>query len=380
MPEPLATAGTRVPLPTVAGVFLRLGATSFGGPAAHIALMEEECVRRRGWITHDEFLDLISAANLIPGPNSTEVAIHVGHRVAGWPGLIVAGAAFILPAFLIVLALAWAYVAFGSLPPIVRILYGVKPVIIAIVLQALWKLGKTCVRSWHLAILGLAAITAIVAGLHELIVLLACGLIVILARRLARPRPLPLFALALPPGEAPPLIDLFGVFAKIGSILFGSGYVLLAYLRADLVERRGWLTEAQLLDAIAVGQVTPGPLFTTATFLGFLLAGVRGAVVATAGIFLPAFFFVALSVPLLARMKRSVTARAFLDGVNVASLALMGVVTAQLARSAVVDVPTAMLAILSAVVLLQWRINSAWLVLAGAVVGLARLVLERAVG
>ncbi len=380
-------ARVRVPLRTVAGVFLRLGATSFGGPAAHIALMEDECVRRRGWLTPAEFLDLVGATNLIPGPNSTEVATHVGHRVAGWPGLAVAGVCFILPATLMVGALAWAYVAYGHLPPAAGVLSGVKPVVIAVVAQALWRLGRSAIRTPLLAAVAAVAAVLVAVGVHELAVLFGVGLAVPVFRGLFRrsradaPASLALLATpALPVGVAAGaapfgLWPLFWVFVKVGSVLFGSGYVLLAFLRADLVERRGWLSEQQLLDAVAVGQVTPGPVFTTATFIGYLLAGPGGAAVATAGIFLPAFVFVALSVPLLPRLRRSKVAGAFLDGVNAASLALMAVVTVQLGRAALVDGLAVALAVVSAVLLFRFRVNAMWLVLGGAVAGLLCAVL-----
>lgn len=379
-----APPGPRASLGVVAAVFLRLGATSFGGPAAHIALMEDEIVRRRAWLTHEEFVDLLGSVNLIPGPNSTEMAIHIGHRMAGWMGLVVAGLCFIFPAALIVLALACAYVAYGKLPSVTGLLYGIKPVVIAIIVRALYKLGRTCVKSWPLA--GLAIIVAVLAvlGGHELLVLLGAGALVALVRAVRRRVELPgtpclaiLAAPLLPVAQGATLVGLgplFLFFLKVGSVLFGSGYVLLAFLRADLVERYGWMREQQLLDAIAIGQVTPGPLFTTATFIGYVLAGPAGAAVATAGIFLPAFVFVAASVPLLPRLRRSVVAGAFLDGVNVAALALMAVVTWQLGRAAIVDVPTALLAIISAVILLGSHINSAWLMLGGAVIGLLRTV------
>jgi chromate transporter len=350
-------------------------------------MMEDEVVRRRRWLTREEFLDLLGATNLIPGPNSTEMAIHVGHKVAGWPGLLVAGVCFIVPAALIVLALAWAYVSFGQLPPVAGVLYGVKPVVIAVVAQALWKLGRTCIKSWPLA--GLALITVVLAavGAHELLILFGAGTLVALVRWLrTRPeQPCPpllaaLFGPALPlanaagAGVGTPigLLPLFLFFLKVGAVLFGSGYVLLAFLRADLVERYGWMTEQQLLDAVAVGQVTPGPVFTTATFVGYVLAGPTGALVATVGIFLPAFVFVAISVPLLPQLRKSPLAGAFLDGINVASLALMAVVTCQLTRTAVVDLTTLVLACGSAVLLLCFGTNSTWLVLVGGTVGLLR--------
>jgi chromate transporter len=376
----------RVPLRTVAAVFLRLGATSFGGPAAHVALMEDEFVRRRGWLTRAELLDLVGAANLIPGPNSTEVAIHIGHRVAGWAGLVVAGLCFILPAALIVSALAWAYVAYGQLPPVAGVLYGVKPVVIAVVVQALWRLGGSAIHSPLTLAAAVAAVVLAALGVHELLVLFGVGLAVPIVRGLFRPSRAAAPALSLLATPALPaagaaaattfgLWPLFGFFVKVGAVLFGSGYVLLAFLRADLVERYGWLTEQQLLDAVAVGQVTPGPVFTAATFIGYILAGPGGAAVATVGIFLPAFVFVALSVPLLPRLRRSAVAGAFLDGVNAASLALMAVVTVQLGRSAVVDWPTAALAVASAVLLLRFRVNATWLVLGGAAAGLVVAIL-----
>ncbi len=365
----------------VALLFLRLGATAFGGPAAHIAVMEDEVVRRRHWLTPAEFLDLVGATNLIPGPNSTELAIHIGAKVAGWRGLIAAGVCFILPATLIVSLLAWAYVTFGALPPVEGVLYGVKPVVLAVVAQAIWKLGRSCVTTWFLALAGLIDAGLALAGVHELLVLFGTGVFFGLARAARRPRtlsiaafPIPLLAAAGAGPSSVGLGSLFWTFVKIGSVLFGSGYVLLAFLRSDLVERHGWLTEQQLLDAVAVGQVTPGPVFTTATFIGYVLAGPAGAAVATAGIFLPAFVFVALSRPLLPRMRASRTMAAVLDGVNVASLALMAAVTVHLARSAVVDGLTVVLAVASAVLLLRYRISATWLLVGGAGVGLVSAV------
>lgn len=379
-------------LGAVAGLFLKLGTTAFGGPAAHIAMMEDEVVRRREWLTHEEFLDLLGATNLIPGPNSTEMAIHIGHRRAGWPGLIVGGACFILPAGLIVTAIAWAYVRYGKLPEANALLYGVKPVIIAVVLQALWSLGRTAVKTRTLAAMGVLAIIACFLGVHELIVLFGVGLATIPLRVAGSKRGnlalLPLLAsgpgvsaTALATGTATAVAPfnlnlMFFFFLKVGAVLFGSGYVLLAFLRADLVERWGWLTESQLLDAIAVGQFTPGPVFTTATFIGYLLSGPTGALLATVGIFLPAFVFVALSAPIIPKLRASPAAGAFLDGVNVASLALMAVVTWQLGSTALLDWLTILLAIVSAVLQLRWRVNSAWLVLGGGTVGLIKYLVH----
>jgi chromate transporter len=364
---------------TLALLFLRLGTTAFGGPAAHVAMMEDEVVRRRKWMSRDEFLDLLGAANLIPGPNSTELAIHIGHRQAGWPGLLVAGVSFILPAVLIVIVFAWAYVRYGSLPQVAGVLYGVKPVIIAIVLQALWSLGRTAIKSKFLVVVALLALALTFLKVHELLVLFGAGLTAVLARTVARQLKsnslvsISTFAMLFQASSAGAasfgLWPLFLFFLKVGAILYGSGYVLLAFIRADLVERWHWLTETQLLDAIAVGQVTPGPVFTTATFIGYVLGGTRGATVATFGIFLPAFFFVAVSGPLVPRIRRSQIAGAFLDGVNVAALALMVVVTYQLGRAAIVDLITLALALISAFILFRFRVNSAWLILVGAVLG-----------
>jgi chromate transporter len=354
-------------------LFLRLGATAFGGPAAHIAMMEDEVVRRRGWLTREELLDLLSAANLIPGPNSTELAIHIGYRRNGWPGLLVAGACFILPAALIVTCIAWLYVRYAKLPQAEAVLYGVKPVIIAIVAQALWRLGKTAMKSPLLIGAAVVALVAAFLGVHELVVLFGVGVLIAAVRTKRAMFVAPLAAI---PAAVPAfgLLPLFLFFLKVGSVLFGSGYVLIAFLRADLVERWHWLTEAQLLDAVAVGQITPGPLFTTATFIGYVLGGLPGAAVATIGIFLPAFVFVALSAPLVSRLRQSKVAGAFLDGVNAATVALMTFVTWQLARTAIVDIPTIAIAVVSAIVLLRYEINSMWLIAGGAVVGLFAVV------
>jgi chromate transporter len=361
-------------------LFLRLGATSFGGPAAHIAMMQSEVVRRRRWLTEERFLDLLGATNLIPGPNSTEMAIHIGWERRRWAGLIVAGVAFILPAMLITGALAWVYVRSGSVPDVEWLLYGVKPVILGVILQAIWGLAPKAARTTRLRVLAALAALLVALGVHELAVLFGAGAAAAIAARLSGPsRSAPrhgllLFAPALPVAagagaSAVTLSGLFWTFLKIGSVLFGSGYVLLAYLRADLVERLGWLTEAQLIDAIAVGQVTPGPVFTTATFIGYLLAGASGALVATVAIFLPSFVFVALSGPLVPRLRASPLAGAFLDGVNVASLALMTVVTVQLGHAALIDAPTVVLALVSAALLIGLKLNATWIIAGGAAAG-----------
>ena len=375
---------TRSPLSEIALLFLKLGTTAFGGPAAHIAMMDEEVVRRRHWLSEQEFLDYLSAVNFIPGPNSTEMAIHIGHRRGGWPGLIVAGTCFIVPAALLVGILAWAYVRWGTLPQAAGLLYGVKPVVIAVVLQALWKLGRSAVKTKWLAMVAVLSAALAAIGMNELLVLVIGGVLglAVRLREVGQQRSL-LMAPVLKPafsagtiiatGSSVGLWPIFLIFAKIGSVLFGSGYVLLAFLRADLVERYHWLTQQQLLDAVAVGQVTPGPVFTTATFVGYILHGPSGAVAATVGIFLPAFLFVAVSAPLLPRLRASRTAGAVLDGINVASLALMALVTWQLAQSAFVDWFALLIGLASAVVLLRYRhINSAWLVLAAGGLGIAK--------
>jgi chromate transporter len=373
----------------VAGLFLTLGVIGFGGPAAHIALMREEIVRRRKWVTEQQFLDLLGAANLIPGPNSTEMAIHLGYVRAGWPGLLVGGACFIAPAMVIVMALAWLYVSFGTRPEAVALLFGVKPVIIAVVVQALWALTRTAVKTAALGIGGVMIAALSLAGVNEILLLFAGGLVLagIAASRKAAAAAgvmllgVPAVALAAPAAFS--VGAMAAIFLKIGAVLYGSGYVLLAFLRADFVERLGWLTDRQLLDAIAIGQVTPGPVLTTATFIGFLLGGPWAALVATLAIFLPAFVFVAVSGPIIPRLRQWRWTAALLDGVNVASLGLMAAVTIQLGRAALIDDPrrlfaspaaaavATLVALVAAVLLLRTRVNSVWLVAAGAVVGLA---------
>ncbi len=381
MPDVSPTTSLR----ELAMLFLRLGTTGFGGPAAHIALMEDEVVRRRQWMTRERFLDYVGATNLIPGPNSTELAIHIGHARGGWPGLVVAGVCFIIPAMLIITAVAWAYVRYGSLPDAQGLLYGIKPVVMAIVAMALWSLGRTAIKTVPLAILGVVAVILVASGAHELAVLAGAGGVMGIARfmRSRATRTLALtvvaalsassagaaVAQASAGGIPVALPQLFLVFAKAGAVLFGSGYVLLAFLRVDLVERLRWLTEPQLLDAIAIGQMMPGPIFTTATFIGYVLGGPSGAIVATVGIFLPAFVFVAISGPIVPRLRQSAVAGAVLDGVNVASLALMAVVSWHLGRAAFVDLWTVALGVASLIALVQFRLNSTWLIGLGAMFG-----------
>ena len=378
----------------LAPLFLKLGTIAFGGPAAHIAMMEDEVVKRRRWLDHQQFLDLLGATNLIPGPNSTEMAIHIGLVRAGWKGLVVAGSCFILPAMLIVWFLAALYVRYGSLAEATFLLYGIKPVIIAIVVQALWGLGKSAVKGPLTALVGVTVTVLFFRGINEILLLFAAGFITMAIQNLCRGwkqgihsvMGLSVFSilsvspelsstLALTTTVPVSLLKLTLFFLKIGSVLFGSGYVLLAFLRADLVDRWHWLTDQQLLDAIAIGQFTPGPVFTTATFIGYLVAGSPGAILATVGIFLPAFVFVLISSPFIPKLRNSSWASGFLDGVNVASLGLMAAVTLQLGRAAVIDWFTAVLALISAVLVFRLKINSAWLVFGGGVIGLASKLL-----
>ena len=373
----------------VAGLFLRLGSTAFGGPAAHIALMEQEIVVERGWISRAEFLDLLGIVNLIPGPNSTEMAIFIGYRRAGWLGLLVAGICLILPAALMVSVIAWGYVKFGKFPQAEGLFYGIKPVIIAVMVQAMWKLGWTAVKTRLLAVVGAGAVVLSCLGVNPLLVLLIPGLVMLVARAAFSPKgtvvcltPLlgetPVFRLLSTAGSLAPfsLWPMFLFFLKVGAVMFGSGYVLVAFLRTDLVEHHQWLTESQLLDAVSVGQFTPGPLLTTATFIGYLLGGPWAALVATVAVFLPAFVLVAVIGPFATRLRQSRMAGAFLDGVNVASLALMVVVTWQLGRTALVDWLTISFALAAGVWMLFYRVNSTWLILGGAALGLARYVLS----
>jgi chromate transporter len=376
-------------------LFLRLGLTAFGGPAVHIALMEDAIVERRRWMSRERFLTLLGITNLLPGPNSTEMAMHIGHVRAGGIGLVAAGASFILPAAVMSAGLAWFYVRYEVSPPVIGMLHGLKPVVVAVVLQALWRLGRSALRTPALAAVAIAGAAISLIGGHELLVLLAGGVIQAAFIAFSRGRDKTLSAAWLPGSSAlnsfgkgtlnaataasavkvtltaaPGLSQIFLVFLKIGSVLFGSGYVLLLFLRADLVQRYGWITERQLVDAIAIGQIVPGPVTTTATFIGYLIGGVPGAIVATVGIFLPAFCFVAASGPLVAVVERSPLLQAFIDGVVAASLALVAIVTYDLGRAALIDLPTVLIAVGSAVALMRYRVNPVWPVLIAAAVGL----------
>jgi chromate transporter len=371
---------------------LKLGTIAFGGPAVHVAMLREETVRRRRWLPDGEFLDLFGAVSVLPGPSSTQLAIVLARRRAGWPGLVLGGVCFVLPAMVIVLALAWAYVRYGSTPTGGGVLYGVGPVVIAVVAVAVWGLagvalgrhrqrGRAAVAG--LAAVGVAALAGYLAGVNVLAILAAAGLVVAVAANRRRRRPaagallhgLPAGLLATavqsrrPPG--PSLTAVAAEFLKLGVVVFGSGYVLLAFVRRDLVNGLGWLSAREVLDAVVAGQVTPGPVFTTATFLGYLLGGFPGAIVATAAIFLPSFVLVAALEPLIGRVRRSRWAGAALDGVTVAALGLMAGVAIDLGRTAISDALTAAIAVATLLVLLRWRPNPLWLVLAGAALGVA---------
>lgn len=351
----------------------------FGGPAAHIAMFREEAVSRRKWLSDQRFMDLVGATSLIPGPNSTEMAIHLGLERAGWRGLVAAGALFILPAFLIVTGLAWVYVEFNETPALQWALYGIKPTVIAIVINAIVGLAKTALGKVWTLVLAVGVLTLYIVGVNELILLAAGGGIGLVARVREWPGPggRALFGL-LPLGAMPAVLTaastfslghLFLLFLKIGAVLYGSGYVLLAFMQGDFVDRLGWLTQQQLLDAVAVGQMTPGPVFTTASFVGYILGGWSGAVLATVAIFLPSFVFVAMLNPLVARVRADRRASGFLDGVNAAAIALMIGVAATLGRAAIVDVFTGVLAAVSLALVIRYRTTATWLVPAGAVVG-----------
>lgn len=399
----------------LARLFLKLGIIGFGGPAAHIAMMEDEVVERRGWLSRQRFLDMVGATNLIPGPNSTEMAIHIGHARGGPVGLVIAGSAFILPAVAITMALAWAYVEYGALPQFDPILYGIRPIVVAIIFAALWKLSGKALRTPTLALIALAVAAANFFGSNEILSLVAGGIIAVIVapprapdepttpeadpggREDTRPpeaarvdrdasdRPNPavgavmLTATKLGTAAAPvigvvqaagvSLLQLFVYFLTIGSVLYGSGYVLFAFLEGGLVEELGWLTEAQLIDAVAIGQFTPGPVLSTATFVGYVVAGPAGALLATLGIFIPSFVFVSLLARILPWIRRSRLFSAFLDGLNASAVALMTVVTLRLASASLIDLSTVLLALAAAVAAVWFRVNAALLVVGGAIAG-----------
>lgn len=383
-------------LAELARLFGKLGVVAFGGPAAHIAMMEDEVVTRRGWMERQHFLDLIGATNLIPGPNSTEMTMHVGYERAGWRGLVTAGGSFILPAVLITGIFAWLYVRFGTLPEVEPFLFGIKPVVIAVILGAVWRLGKTAVKGVRYAVIGAAVMLAVLQGVNEVVALLAGGVIgmawlrlrgvvtglllaPVLTRALLWPRRAwaalgagigsTVAAQATSAAGSVSLLKLGLFFLKVGAILYGSGYVLVAFLEGDLVQGYGWLTEQQLLDAIAIGQFTPGPVLSTSTFIGYVIAGPVGAVVATVAIFLPSFFFVLVLNPWIPRLRESPWTAAFLDAVNVSAVGLMAAVTLELGVSTLVTLPAWIIAAVAGVLAIGFRVNAAWLVVGGAVAG-----------
>ena len=384
------------PLGEVAWLFFRLGCTAFGGPAAHIAMMREEFVRRRRWISDERFVDLIGVTNLIPGPSSTELAIYLGYLFAGWPGLLLAGLCFIGPAMFLVLALAWGYVTYGALPQINWLFYGIQPVVVAIVAQAIWNLGRTVFKGWLALLVALLVLALYFLGVNVLILLFGGALLFgglhwlrthwkshkppvlslglpasLLGMRASWRVALPTIgATVLAGGTSFSLALLFLTFLKLGTVIYGSGYTLLAFLRTDLVENLHWLTDKQLLDAISIGQFTPGPVFTTATFIGYIIGGLPGALLATLGIFLPSFVFIPLIHPLARRLRKSSWTATLLDGVNAAALALMTGVLFQLGQHALIDILTGAIALVSFVILLRFKLNSFWLILVGAALGM----------
>jgi chromate transporter len=404
--QPAASIGIQSPLSQrlrdLAALFLKLGAISFGGPAAHIALMEDEVVRKRQWVTRQQYLDMLGLTNLIPGPNSTEMAINLGFARAGWAGLAVAGASFIAPAALITAAVAWAYVRFGTLPLAESLLAGVKPAVIAVIAIAVWRLGKIAVRDEWLGVLAVLALAAFLAKLSPLVILFGGGLIGMVAKQLRKlrektPSDRPKLSAGLivlnksfllshflpslltggvaavagmPLTKRVPLARLGWFFLKVGAVLYGGGYVLFAFVEQGLVRDHQWLTQQQVLDAIAIGQFTPGPVLSTATFIGYLLGGARGALVATLAIFLPSFVYVAALGPILPKLRRSAWMAAFLDSVNVCAVALMAGVMVRLAGDALRGWPMWAIAIAALAVLWRWKINPAWVVLGGALSGL----------
>lgn len=384
-------------LKEIAQVFLKIGIIGFGGPAAHIAMMETEIVKRRQWLTQEHFLDLLGATNLIPGPNSTEMAIHVGYVYGGWLGLLIAGFCFITPAVISTGSLAAIYVAYGQLPQIAPLFYGIKPAVLMIIGLALWRLRKKAIKNRQLMVVAIAVIGLLFFGFNEIIALLVGGLGGMLWLKLGNSNKPPsaqsvnLLLGSLTTGitlkailaNASPIVTASQVslwqlgffFLKVSSILYGSGYVLIAFLQGELVEQYGWLTQQQLLDAIAIGQFTPGPVFSTATFIGYVIAGVPGAIVSTVGIFLPSFIFVLILNPLIPKLRASSWTAAFLDAINASSLALMAVATAflmistfQLSRPPLIDLWAVIIAIAAAIAL-RYQVNSAWIVLGGAILG-----------
>ena len=370
----------------IAVVFLKLGLTAFGGPATAVAMMRQEFVLKRKWLSEEEFLDFWGISNLIPGPNATELAMYIGRKHAGWPGLVVGGIFYIVPAMLMVMALAWAYVQFGSLPALDGILSGIKPVVVAILVSALVGMLKPRLRKTLGLVIAAAVFLAYLLGVGPLPLLLAggavMGLVVYFKNKKKQPPNVSVWApwfLFLGRGATSPgafnLWRLVWVFLKAGALMYGSGYVLLAFIQDDLVDKLGWLSQAQLVDAIAVGQVTPGPLATTATFVGYLMGGVPAALLATLAMFLPGFLFAALTHPLLVKLRESDRARSFLDGVVFAALGLMAGITWQIGWAALIDPISIGVALVALFLLLRYELPAPWLILGGAVVGVVRVLI-----
>ena len=359
--------------------FFKLGWIAFGGPAAHIAMMEEEVVRKKKWISEQHFLDLVGATNLIPGPNSTEMTMHCGYEKGGIGGLFVAGLSFILPAAFLTGLLGYFYVNYGQIPQVEAFLFGIKPAVLAIILQALIKLGKKAWKSWWIGGIGILVAISSLLGLSEVIAILLGGLLALILKAISDPSSLkfphvktffPPFYLAFLSFISPASGKIFWVFLKIGAILFGSGYVLVAYMEGEFIHSRGWLTEAQLLDAIAIGQLTPGPVLTTATFVGYQLGGFQGAVLATLGIFLPSFLYVWLLNPLIPRLRNSPWARNFLDGVNIGAMGIIAATLLLLGKSILIDAPSLIIAGLSALLIFSGKNpGSLWIVLGSSLLG-----------
>jgi chromate transporter len=363
--------------------FLRLGFVAFGGPPVHFAMMEERFVRNRRWLSRQRFLDLVGAVNLLPGPSSTELSIYLGEIRAGISGLLLAGASFILPAAVMVAGLAWAYQKYGKLPQVEALLFGIKPVVVALILPALWNLARVALKNVGLITLALVVVLLAAFGVNVILLLIGAGIFWMSVReargliKLNATRAGVFGLFSVVSNGSAGLLPLFFFFLKIGAVVFGSGFVLLAVLRADLVVRLHWLTDAQLIDAIAVSQATPGPFFTVATFIGYLLGGWKGAVLATVGMFLPAFAYVGITAKYLPRLRKSPLASAFLDGVNVAAVALMATVSWQFAKAALVNVPAIVLGLVSLILGFRYKVNSAWLVLGGAIAGILLQVFGR---
>jgi chromate transporter len=383
-------------LTQVAKLFLKLGITGFGGPVAHIAMIEDEVVKRRQWLTQEHFLDLLGVTNLIPGPNSTEMAIHIGYIYAGWLGLIVAGVCFIFPAVLITGLFAYLYVNYGTLPQVAPILYGIKPVVLVIIINAIWGLGKKAIKTRKLLVIAIAVgLITWFAKVNEVMALLLGGILGMIWLRSGNQINLMIIGLttstflqttatvntAINNHVSVPLWQLGLFFLKVGSVLFGGGYLLIAFLQGGLVEEYGWLTQQQLLDAIAIGQFTPGPVLSTATFIGYIIAGFPGAIVATLGIFLPSFLLVAALNPFMNPIRNSSWTRPFLDAVNVSAVALMvlttiqlGIATLILPKANSIDFLGLGISIISAILAIRYRINAAYLILGGGIIGWSALM------